>query len=73
MTSVLGGRGTVITGLSVGEGGRGVRGGRKKGGRKKGGKEMERVRREGRGERRVIKEIKVYALTENALAKYAKQ
>ena len=44
MTSVLGGRGTVITGLSVGEGGR-----------------------------KVIEEIQVYALTENVLAKYAKQ
>ena len=70
MTSVLGGRGTVITGLSVGEGGRGGREGKEEGW-----KGMEKVRREGRGERRVTKEIQVYmyALTENALAKYPKQ
>ena len=73
MTSVLGGRGTVITGLSVGEGGRGGREGKEEGeggrggrkGREEGwkgekGKGMEKVRREGRGERRVIKEIQVY-------------
>ena len=43
MTSVLGGRGTVITGLSVGEGGRGGRKGREGGeGRRVEGRERKR-------------------------------
>ena len=72
MTAVLGGRDAVITGLSVGEGGRGRREGKEEGWKGEKGKGMERVRREGRGERRVIKEIQVYALIENAHAKHTK-
>ena len=49
MTSVLGGRGTVITGLSVGEGGRGGRKGREEGeGRKVEGNGESEEGREGR-------------------------